>query len=296
MADVTVLGLGAMGSALAKVLLKAQHRTTVWNRGRAKAELLAQEGALVARTLGEAVSSSSLIIACLDSYATTHALLLSDDIKARLPGRTIVQLSTGSPHEARDALAMFTKEGTSYLDGAIMAYPEEIGQPNAMILLSGSEFTYQNHKQTLGALGGDLRYVGESIGGASALDMALLTYGLGAIIGVTQGAALCESEGVSVDLYGKLFGEQRSLLMGDRARVRAQRIHENRFTDTGASLSVWGAALAGITAHCQKCGLNAEFPLTLSKLFEKAEAAGLGRSDVAALVQVLRPTSRDSLA
>ena len=163
MADVTVLGLGAMGAALAKVLLKAQHRTTVWNRSRAKAELLAQEGALVARkTIGEAVSSSSLIIACLDSYATTHALLLSDDIKARLPGRTIVQLSTGSPHEARDALAMFTKEGTSYLDGAIMAYPEEIGQPNAMILLSGSEFTYQNHKQTLGALGGDLRYVGVS--------------------------------------------------------------------------------------------------------------------------------------
>ena len=177
------------GQRSLKGLLKAQHRTTVWNCSREKAELLAQDGALVASNWRS--PSSSLIIACLDSYATTHALLLSDDIKARLPGRTIVQLSTGSPHEARDALAMFTKEGTSHLDGAIMAYPEEIGQPNAMILLSGSEFTYQNHKQTLGALGGDLRYVGESIGGASALDMALLTYDLGAIIGVTQGAALC---------------------------------------------------------------------------------------------------------
>ena len=100
MADVTVLGLGTMGSALARALVAARHQTTVWNRNPAKVTPLVHQGALPAETVRQAISGSPLIIVCVDSYATTRALLLEDDVSASLSGRTVVQLSTGSPREA----------------------------------------------------------------------------------------------------------------------------------------------------------------------------------------------------
>src|SRR5262245_17084005 len=230
MTDVIVLGLGSMGSALAKALLAAGHQATVWNRSPAKAAPLVNLGALAAETVNQAINASPLIVVCVDSYATTRALLFERDLSVNLSGRTVVQLTTGSPCEARDAQAGFAKCGANYLDGAIMGYPDEIGRRDAMILLSGPEPAYQQYKSLLGALAGDLRYLGESVGAAAALDMALLTYGLGAVIGVVQGALICESEGVSVAEYGAMFGEQRSLQMGKRAQQRAQRIHDDDFS------------------------------------------------------------------
>jgi 3-hydroxyisobutyrate dehydrogenase-like beta-hydroxyacid dehydrogenase len=296
MTDVTVLGLGTMGSALARALVAARHQTTVWNRNPAKAAPLVHQGALLAETVHQAINASPLIIVCVDNYATTRALLFERDVSASLTGRTVVQLSTGSPREAREAQARFAECGTDYLDGAIMVYPDEISRRDAMILLSGPEAIYHRSKSLLGALAGDLRYLGNSIGAAAALDMALLTYGLGTIIGVVQGALICESEGVSVAEYGAMFGEQRSLLMGKRAQQRTQRIHDDNFSDTGASLAVWGSAVMSILAHCRERGLKAEFLVLLSKLFEEAETAGLGQFDVAVLSKVLRSAALDTPA
>ena len=52
MSDVSVVGLGAMGSALARALMRAGHRVTVWNRTASKAEALVREGAAPSAHLG----------------------------------------------------------------------------------------------------------------------------------------------------------------------------------------------------------------------------------------------------
>ncbi len=52
--DVGFIGLGNMGAAMARNLLKAGHRVTVYNRTRAKAEALVAEGARVAESVADA--------------------------------------------------------------------------------------------------------------------------------------------------------------------------------------------------------------------------------------------------
>jgi 3-hydroxyisobutyrate dehydrogenase-like beta-hydroxyacid dehydrogenase len=54
---VTVVGLGAMGSALAGAVLRAGHPTTVWNRSLGKAQPLADAGALSGLALTAAVQA-----------------------------------------------------------------------------------------------------------------------------------------------------------------------------------------------------------------------------------------------
>src|SRR2546425_7222441 len=65
MAEVAVLGTGTMGAAMARNLLKAGHRVRVWNRTRAKAAPLAQDGATVASFPAEAVEGAEIVLTML---------------------------------------------------------------------------------------------------------------------------------------------------------------------------------------------------------------------------------------
>ncbi len=102
MSEISMIGLGAMGSALARALLKSGHGLTVWNRTPQKMEPFAALGAETAESALEAVQASPLIMVCIDNYAATKQLLSSDDVAPHLAGRTVIQLGTGTPKEARD--------------------------------------------------------------------------------------------------------------------------------------------------------------------------------------------------
>ena len=62
MANVTILGTGAMGSRMSLMLLKAGHEVTVWNRSPKKAIPLAAAGAQVAPTPRAAVANADFAI------------------------------------------------------------------------------------------------------------------------------------------------------------------------------------------------------------------------------------------
>ena len=85
MTEITCIGLGLMGSALARALLAAGHRVTVWNRSPGKAEALVGLGAEEATSFSEAVAASPVVLICIDSYASTRALLESEGLAHFLP-------------------------------------------------------------------------------------------------------------------------------------------------------------------------------------------------------------------
>ncbi|MGE7115040.1 NAD(P)-binding domain-containing protein [Lysinibacillus sp. NPDC047702] len=68
MNNVTVIGLGSMGTTLARVLLKKGYQVTVWNRSTAKAEPLIKEGATLATSVAAAISASEVSIICVSDY------------------------------------------------------------------------------------------------------------------------------------------------------------------------------------------------------------------------------------
>ncbi|MGL5401232.1 MAG: NAD(P)-binding domain-containing protein, partial [Plesiomonas shigelloides] len=95
MRPISVIGLGAMGSALATTLLKAGHPVTVWNRSAAKATPLIALGATLAPSVSEAIAAGDITLICVDNYAVSQQLL--DEACNVVTGKLVVQLSTGSP-------------------------------------------------------------------------------------------------------------------------------------------------------------------------------------------------------
>lgn len=77
MKDITIIGLGLMGTALARTLLKNGYIVTVWNRSSEKCAMLKAEGARIAATCTDAVAASSTIVICIKSHPDTKALLES---------------------------------------------------------------------------------------------------------------------------------------------------------------------------------------------------------------------------
>lgn len=282
MGSVSVMGLGRMGSALARTFVTAGHEVTVWNRTPEKAQQLVCEGAQAAANAQSAVEASPVIIVCVADYDATHSFMAQGGVSNALHNRSVVQFSTGTPQEAYDSAAWFSERGCSYLDGAIMTYPSDVGTDKSLILIGGPENVFKRCTPLIDCLGGSQRYVGNNVRAAAALDLALLTYSFGIFVSVAHGARVCEAENVDVDLFGSLFEED------GWARGLAQMVHNDDYEQSGSTLSVWSAGLDKIRRQASDARMNGEFPDFVSDLFKRAIAAGYGEQDAMAIVKVLR--------
>lgn len=239
-------------------------------------------GATAAGAPSEAAMASAVNVICVDNYEATRQLLESHDVMDALSGRTLVQLSTGTPEEVRRFAGWLDGCNARLLDGAIMPYPDGIGAEDAQILFADSASLYEKCKPLLDCLGGDLRHVGEEIGAAAVLDMALLTHQLTNYLGIWHGARACEAEGLGVDIFASMLPQD------DPAAHLAWRIHNQDFDNPGASLDTWSAALDGIVTHANDIGINSEIPELISSLFRRAIALGHGSQDIATVIEVMR--------
>ena len=203
-APVTLLGLGAMGTALARAWLAAGHPTTVWNRTPARAAALAAEGARTAGTAAAAVAAGPLVVVCLLDDVSVGEVLAGAD----LAGKDVVNLTTSTPAQARDRAAWAEERGARYLDGGIMAVPPMIGVPEAggYVLYSGPRDLFDDHRATLAVPAG-ATYAGADPGFAALQDVALLSAMYGMFAGVTHAFALVRREDVDpAEFAGLLTG------------------------------------------------------------------------------------------
>jgi 3-hydroxyisobutyrate dehydrogenase-like beta-hydroxyacid dehydrogenase len=158
---VAVIGTGRMGAALATALLNKGFATTVWNRTAVKTEPLSRLGVHVAKDILEAVGQADVVIVNINSYESTTQLLWRPEIESALRSKILVQLSTGTPDEARKMRSWAQPLGIEYLDGAIMSWPVAIGKPEGTVLYSGSEELFNRAKLVLLAFGDNAMFVGD---------------------------------------------------------------------------------------------------------------------------------------
>src|SRR5688572_23073650 len=174
MSEVTVIGLGNMGSALAYALLENAYAVTVWNRSAEKAAPLVGKGAVLAPNVVAALTASPIILICVTNYAAANHIF--SEVITDLSGKLLVQFTTGSPQDARASETWAHAHGAEYLDCAITGSPSSIGTPGAHILVSGKEAVFQKAASILRILASNLDYKGESIGLASAWEMVYIMH------------------------------------------------------------------------------------------------------------------------
>jgi len=281
--DITVLGLGAMGSALATALLDGGRSVTVWNRTPGRAKDLVASGADAADSVPAAVLASPVVIACLlDHSSVEETLGLAVD---ELRGRTLVNVTTTTPNEARALASWAAEHGIDYLDGAIMAVPAMIGSRAGQIFYSGSRAAYDALLPTLDVWTTS-EYHGEDAGRASLVDLAMLSGMYQMFTGFFHGAAMAATMGMSASDFA---ARQAPFLaaMTEELAGYAKVIDGGDYTVAGQQ-SLEFSDLSHIVRASEEQGIDPAPIAAVQALISREIDAGYGSEGLPRVVESLR--------
>lgn len=192
MKTVAVLGAGAMGSRMVKRLIAGGQRTVVYNRTAERAQALAGEGAVLARTPRDAAASADVVISMVTDDVASRALWLdaADGAAAGLrPGALAIESSTLSPGWVRELGAALGARGAHFLDAPVVGSRPQADGGALIYLVGGAAEHVAAARELLASMGAAVHHVGPTGSGA------LLKLAVNAIFGC-QAAALAEVLGI----------------------------------------------------------------------------------------------------
>jgi 3-hydroxyisobutyrate dehydrogenase-like beta-hydroxyacid dehydrogenase len=191
---VTVLGLGAMGAAIAAKLRTAGHELTVWNRTPGRDDGLVATGARRAETPADAVRGADAVVTMLTDPPALEQVLFGGEGAASAIGHdaTLIEMSTVGP----SAIASVAERvaPVNVLDAPVLGSVPSVETGSLVILAGGDREVFDRHADLLGVLGTAM-YVGPSGSGAwlklvnNAASIATLV-ALGELLAVTDRAGL----------------------------------------------------------------------------------------------------------
>lgn len=281
---VSVLGLGMMGSALAQTFLKEGHPTTIWNRTAGKADALMNLGARVASTVNEAIAASQMVVICVLDYEAVQEIL--EEAGGALAGRAIINLTNGTPAQARRTADWVAGRGAEYLDGGIMAVPQMIGTSDALVLYSGSEKVFKTYQPTLKGLGG-VNYLGKDPGLAPLYDLALLSAMYGMFGGFFQAAAMIRSEQIQVEVFTELVVPWLQA-MSASLPLMAQSVDTGNHRTDVSSLHINQTGFVNLIDVCREQGISAELMTPIQGLINRGVSEGYSTDGLSRLVELIR--------
>ncbi len=278
--SVALLGTGIMGSAMARNLLKAGHRVTVWNRTPARAEALAADGARVAADPAEAVRDADLVLTILLDGPSVLAAMRAAEPALR-PGTVWTQCSTVGI-EALDELAGFAREHDLRLvDSPVLGtrQPAEAGQLS--VLAAGPLTVRPMADRVFAAIGAGTRWLSEDAASGAATRLKLVLNGW--VLTLVNGAAeaLNLAEGLGVDPRAFLDAVDGGPLNTPYLQAKGSAMLNGDFTPSfTVDAALKDARL--IAAAGRAAGLTLDLAEASATRLARAQARGHGDQDMAA--------------
>jgi 3-hydroxyisobutyrate dehydrogenase-like beta-hydroxyacid dehydrogenase len=135
------VGLGRMGSGMARNLLRAGHQVATYNRSRDKAEALAGDRARIADSVADACRGSEAVVTMLaDDPAVEHVVFGEGGIAAALPAGAIhISSSTISAALARRLAAEHGRRGQGYVSAPVFGRPEAAESQTLLVVAAGRQ-------------------------------------------------------------------------------------------------------------------------------------------------------------
>lgn len=203
---IAVLGIGHMGTPIARRLLGGGHRVTVWNRSPARCRPLAADGAALAASPAAAVDGADVVIVMLTDASAVNAVLFGPDgaATALRPGTVVLQMSTIGPDEVR-AIADRLPAGVSFLDAPVGGSVNAAESGTLTIFAGGSADVVETAAAVLDHLG-SVRHCGP-IGTGAAIKLVANTGLVTAVTGLHDALTVAASLGIdrptALDVLGR---------------------------------------------------------------------------------------------
>ncbi len=195
--DVGFVGLGHMGAAMARNLLKAGHAVTVYNRTRSKAEELVKDGAEIAETPARAASCGIVFTMLADDHAVSEVVEGADGILAGLPaGGVLVNTSTISVDTTRRLTAGLKGDGKDYVAAPVFGRPDAAAAGKVFVVAAGSADALTRVEPLLEAIGQKVVKFGDDPAHAAVIKISGNFMLQAAIEALAEALALIRKHGI----------------------------------------------------------------------------------------------------
>lgn len=197
MADVGYVGLGVMGSGIAKRLLDAGHMVTGWNRTREKAQPLLDAGMQWGDTPREVAERSEIVFTMVTNTAAVRAVTEGPDgiLAGLAPGKVYVDQSTASPDNTRALAARVAEIGADMLDAPVSGSVITLEQGKLTVMVGGAEEVFERVRPVLEAIGPKVFHVGPN-GAAVTIKIASNLQLAVQMLAFSEGVLLAEKSGI----------------------------------------------------------------------------------------------------
>jgi len=161
---IALLGTGLMGAPMSRNLLAAGFGLSVWNRSRAKAEPLAEQGAVVCDTAAQAVAGADVVITMLSDGSAVGGLVQDSGVTgaldggardggARDGGALWLDMSSIKPEQARAHSAHLAGLGIAHLDAPVSGGTRGAEAATLAIMVGGGADAFVRAAPIFAAMG-----------------------------------------------------------------------------------------------------------------------------------------------
>ncbi|MET9710505.1 NAD(P)-dependent oxidoreductase [Nocardiopsis alba] len=294
MTDVTVIGTGGMGAAIARNLLRAGHRVAVWNRDRARLAPLEDAGA-VALDRPREMFSSPIVFSVLADDAAVREVFFDGRVLDTAPAGAIhVNLATIGPALAEEAATIHADKGVGYV-AAPMFGGVPVAEAGALnVVTAGTPEQVERVRPALEAISARVWPVGDSPRQANVVKLAGQVLIASAIQSMSEAVAIGERGGVDAKTLVELFTS--TITPGPVYTNYGGRIARRAYTPAGFTPVLGRKDVDLARAQAASTGLGLPVADLLSALLTEAIDAGHERDDWASLADTQRHRDLDEAA
>jgi 3-hydroxyisobutyrate dehydrogenase-like beta-hydroxyacid dehydrogenase len=206
MANLGFVGLGTMGGQMVSRLLSKGHAVTGYNRTRAKAKWLIDEGMRWADSPRAVAVAADVVLAMVTNSAALTAIMDGPDgLLAGLgSGKIFVDISTVSPSVSRSFAERVRAKGADMVDSPVSGSVVTLQEGKLSVMVGGRRETFERIKPILLDIGPKVTYVGDS-GLALTLKIAINLNLAVQMMAFSEGVLLAEKSGIARETAVDVF-------------------------------------------------------------------------------------------
>ncbi len=283
---IAVLGLGTMGTGMAKNLLKAGFSVSVYNRTRAKTEPLSAAGARIADTPADAARDAEVAISMLSdedasrkTWTGTHGAL-----SGMKPGAVIVESSTVTPAWIAELAGLSSEHSLSLLDAPVTGSRAQAEEAQLTFLVGGNAGVLERARPVLEAMSKEIVLLGPVGSGARMKLINNFLCGV-QVASLAEGLAWIERSGLDREQALNILckGAPGSPLINTISARMVAATYDVNFL-----LSLMRKDLRYAEADAATLGVDLRAAKTAEMRFVEAAAAGYAGKDMSAVIELFR--------
>jgi 3-hydroxyisobutyrate dehydrogenase-like beta-hydroxyacid dehydrogenase len=281
------IGLGNMGSGMARNLMKAGHNVTVYNRTRSRAAELQSAGATVADTPGHAARGTEAVITMLsDDEAVEDVVFGPGNLLSSLPGGSVhISSSTISVALSRKLAAAHEEKGQHYLSVPVFGRPEAAAAAKLFIVAAGEGQQIERCRPLFEAMGQKTFIAGNEPAMANVVKLAGNFLIMAAMEGLAEAFALARKSNVDAGQMLEIL--TGSLFPSPLYKNYGAMIAYEKFDPIGFKLRLGAKDNRLVLSAAEEAGVPMPLASLVRDHFLSAIAQGMADSDWAAVSKVI---------